>query len=194
MAYLDEEFIALKRQEKKAKFSTLETGIYVHEELIQFEQIEIPELRISAVFPKTFVRMPLSIAKIKYPADTRPQIIYTSLDTTVNFTFSVAPQEVPSGQVAKIASQMRAMLKKVNPANIFYDIEEEFGESEHSTRLCWFNYKSYAIDDQIYTIMYLAAVKKGTVLHGTFNCRFEDMNEWHHAALQVIKSVSAMDE
>jgi len=190
MAYLDEELLALKRQEKRAKYSTLETGIYIKEELIEFEPRDIPELNINVTLPKTFVRMPASIAKIKYPAETRPQLIFTSLDTTVNFSFSVFPQNVPLDQVKRIAEQMKAMLKKVNPANLFYELKEELSENR---ALCWFNYKSYAMDDQLYSIMYLLAAEKGKILHGTFSCRFNDMNEWNHAALQVIESVRVMD-
>ena len=164
MSYLDEDFLKLKRREKYAKYSTLETGIYIKDELVEFEPRDIPELNINASLPKTFVRMPLSIAKIKYPSETRPQMIFTSLDTTVNFTFSVYPQDVPLDQVKRVAEQMKAMLKKVNPAN-----------------------------DQIYTIMYLLAAEKGKILHGTFSCRFDSMNEWNRAAIQVIQSVKVMD-
>lgn len=66
MSYLDEDFLKLKRREKYAKYSTLETGIYIKDELVEFEPRDIPELNINASLPKTFVRMPLSIAKIKY--------------------------------------------------------------------------------------------------------------------------------
>lgn len=190
MSYLDEDFLKLKRREKYAKYSTLETGIYIKDELVEFEPRDIPELNINASLPKTFVRMLLSIAKIKYPSETRPQMIFTSLDTTVNFTFSVYPQDVPLDQVKRVAEQMKAMLKKVNPANIFYDLQAEVAENR---ALCWFNYKSYAIDDQIYTIMYLLAAEKGKILHGTFSCRFDSMNEWNRAAIQVIQSVKVMD-
>ena len=190
MSYLDEDFLKLKRREKYAKYSTLETGIYIKDELVEFEPRDIPELNINASLPKTFVRMPLSIAKIKYPSETRPQMIFTSLDTTVNFTFSVYPQDVPLDQVKRVAEQMKAMLKKVSPANIFYDLQAEVAENR---ALCWFNYKSYAIDDQIYTIMYLLAAEKGKILHGTFSCRFDSMNEWNRAAIQVIQSVKVMD-
>ena len=68
MSYLDEDFLKLKRREKYAKYSTLETGIYIKDELVEFEPRDIPELNINASLPKTFVRMPLSIAKIKYPS------------------------------------------------------------------------------------------------------------------------------
>jgi len=108
----------------------------------------------------------------------------------VNFTFSVYPQDVPLDQVKRVAEQMKAMLKKVNPANIFYDLQAEVTENR---ALCWFNYKSYAIDDQIYTIMYLLAAEKGKILHGTFSCRFDSMNEWNRAAIQVVQSVKVMD-
>ena len=190
MAYLDEEILSYKRQEKRAKYNTLETGIYIKEEVIEFEPRDIPELNINVTLPKSFVRMPDSIAKIKYPAETRPQFIFTSLDTTINFSFGVYSQDVPLNQVKQVAEQMKAMLKKVNPANIFYELQEELTAKR---ALCWFNYKSYAIDDQLYSIMYLLVAEKGKILHGTFSCRFSDMNEWNHAALQVIHSVKVMD-
>lgn len=187
MSYIDEEFNRLRWQEKKEHFRTLETGIYINDELIEFERIDIPELSISVAQPKTFVRMPPSIAQIKYPAVTRPQIIQTSLDTTVNFTFSVYQQNIPSDKIRKNIEQMKQMLKRVNPANTFFDIEDD---KAGELTLSWFNYKGFAIDSNIYSIMYLMSLAQGKVLHGTFNCRFKDMNEWHHAALQVIRSIA----
>lgn len=75
----------LKRREKYAKYSTLETGIYIKDELVEFEPRDIPELNINASLPKTFVRMPLSIAKIKYPSETRPQMIFTKFGHDCEF-------------------------------------------------------------------------------------------------------------
>ena len=37
MSYLDEDFLKLKRREKYAKYSTLETGIYIKDELVEFD-------------------------------------------------------------------------------------------------------------------------------------------------------------
>ena len=41
MSYLDEDFLKLKRREKYAKYSTLETGIYIKDELVEFEPRDI---------------------------------------------------------------------------------------------------------------------------------------------------------
>lgn len=191
MDFIDKEIFDLKREEKKAQHRDLTTGIYIHDRLVEFSRLEIPDFGFSIMQPEDFINMPVSIAKIKYPAENRPQLIRTSLDTTVNFTFSILAEDVSNDKVKSVAEKMRDVIRHVNPANIFYDIQEEVIED---TSLCWFNYKTYAIDEQLYIIMFITSIYNGKLLHGMFNCKFSEMNEWHDAAVQVITSIQKLSE
>ena len=77
------------------------------------------------------------------------------------------------------------MLKQLNPAYIFYELEEKKLET---TTISWFDFKSYAMDAQMYNMMYVTCIDKKLV-HGNFNCLYQDMIEWKEAVNQVISSI-----
>ena len=76
----------------------------------------------------------------------------------------------------------------MNPANIFF--EEGQDVTDFSYPFCWFDYKSYALDDQIYNFMYLMLLSEKIILHGCFNCKFELGKEWKDIVQQVIKTIT----
>lgn len=187
MEYLDEQLLALKRQQKRKQYHSLETGFYIHDELIEFERVIIEPLLLSIMLPTTFVTMPQSMVKVKYQSENRPQVIKTSLDTRVNFTFSLLSQPVKPEQIPTLAKQFKTVVQRINPANVFYDLKED--QTEEQIPLCWFDYKGYAVDDQVYYMMYVTPCGGNKLLHGTFSCRFKDKDEWKEAARQVILSL-----
>lgn len=183
MEYLDEEVLKFRKSVKKEKYNSLETGMYIKDELIHFKEAVLFDGRMRIMLPDTFVDMPSSIVKVKYPSEQRPQIIKTSLDTTVNFTFSLFSQEFEEKHIKSAIEQFREIIRKVNPAFLFYDliIEEE-------KKLGWFDFKSYGLDEQIYNIMYVTPVE-GKMLHGIFNCMYRDVMEWKTAVRQIMMSI-----
>ena len=187
MEYLDEQLLALKRQQKREQYHSLETGFYIHNELVEFERVVIEPLLLSIMLPTTFVTMPQSMVKVKYQSENRPQVIKTSLDTRVNFTFSLLSQPIRPEQITPLAKQFKTVVQRVSPANVFYDLKEEQTGAE--VPLCWFDYKGYAVDEQIYYMMYVTPWGSDKLLHGTFNCRFRDKDEWKEAARQAILSL-----
>ena len=192
MDYLDEQILELKRQQKKEKYQSLETGFYIRDELLEFERMLLEPMDLSIMLPATFVTMPQSMVRVKYQSESRPQIIKTSLDTSVNFTFSLVPQEVRPEQLRSLVSQLKAVIQRMNPANTFYDMKEE--QTASQIPVCWFDYKGFAIDEQVYYIMFALPWKDKQLIHGTFNCKYSDMNEWKEAARQAILSIEAKEE
>ncbi len=183
MDYLDEEILKFRNSVKKDKYNSLETGMYIKSELVHFSENRIFDGRMSVMLPESFVDMPEKYAKQKYPSEQRPRVIKTSLDTTVNFTFSLLDSAFKKAFIPEVLNQFKNILQKANPAFIFYeqgvDVERELG---------WFDFKSYGIDEQIYNIMYVTPVD-GKLMHGIFNCQYRDIPEWKEAAKQVIFSV-----
>jgi hypothetical protein len=142
--------------------------------------------KFKVLIPTNFVTMPLSIAKLKYLSEQRPQYIKTSLDTSTNFAISLYDFKMNENHIDKEASSLKGVLKKTNPSMQFY---EEGLEKLEGFNLAWFDYKSFAIDSQLYNIMFIGAVD-GKMLHGVFNCVFGDIEEWKNPALQMMKSIS----
>ena len=137
MDFLDEEIMEFRKSAKKSKYNSLETGMYIKDRLIRFKETQILSDKVSVMLPEGFVEMPQRIAKIKYPSEQRPQVIMTSDDGTVNFTFSLYDTECNERQIEDALGQFKAVIRKVNPAFIFYDFVVESDKA-----LGWFDFKS----------------------------------------------------
>ena len=181
MSNLDEKIIKM-RQKQQNKNSTSETPLegdfYKHEVILE-NQLEI-------LLPTNFSDMPIEIAKEKYPSEERPQCIKTDSSTMIDIGISLH-DEIPIAEnsIADVIEDMKYVLKKTNPAMEFY---ESGIEELEDFNIGWMDYKSFAIDDQMYNIMFVASVK-GKMLHGVFNCGYSAHVEWRDRGLQIIKSI-----
>lgn len=184
MDFFDEKILELRENARKEKFSSLETGMYIKNEKVEFERVFLFEDKMSIILPTILVDMPSNLSRLKYPSELRPQIIKTTLDTTVNFTFSRYDLDIEDTQIKEAAKQSQKMLKQLNPAYIFYELEEK---NLTTTTISWFDFKSYAMDGQMYNIMYVTCIE-GKLVHGNFNCLYKDMIEWKEVANQIILS------
>ena len=188
MDFLDEEIMEFRKSAKKSKYNSLETGMYIKDRLIRFKETQILSDKVSVMLPEGFIEMPQRIAKIKYPSEQRPQVIMTSDDGTVNFTFSLYDTEFNERQIEDALGQFKAVIRKVNPAFVFYDFVVESDKA-----LGWFDFKSYGLDEQIYNVMYLLPVE-GKLMHGIFNCLYRDILEWKEAVHQIMMSVTDLTQ
>lgn len=185
MDYLDEQIIELRRKKKAEEANIHEEGVPIKGDLITFQEMLLFHEKMSIWLPESFVDMPQKIARLKYPSEQRPQIIKTDLLGSTNFAFNLFDQAIKPNQMESAADGMRTILKKVNPANIFYEnATEPLGE----TMLSWFEFKGHAMDTQIYYIMFLTSIG-GNLMQGVFNCIIADMEEWRKPAFQVIRSI-----
>lgn len=119
MEFLDEQIIELRRKEKAASEDIHGDGITINGELLTFKETLLFKDKMSIWLPESFVDMPSKIARIKYPSEQRPQIIKTDLLGSTNFAFNLFSKPIEPAQMQSAADGMKAILKKVNPANIF---------------------------------------------------------------------------
>lgn len=182
MDFMDEKIIELRNQNKKI---SLEDGVYIKGEFVEFEPTKLFDEQFQIMLPKTFVDMPMKIAQVKYPSNQRPQVIKTDLLGSTNFSFNLFEQPVKNDELRDIAKIFKNMIKKVHPANVFYDYKTE---DLNDTKLSWFDFKGYAIDTQIYYIYYVTAIN-GKLLNGIFSCTREDMEEYKEIAFLVMRSI-----
>lgn len=140
---------------------------------------------LSIIFPTDFVILPEFLAKLKYPSDNRPKLIYTSYDTKSTFTFNIAPVPLASEQTKDAAEQFRKLLKKLYPMNEFSLVSEE---QLKGNCLSWFSYRGHAIDDRTFDIMYVTPVV-GQCMIGTFNCVATIENQWKEVVIAMMRSI-----
>ena len=140
------------------------------------------------MLPEGFVDMLPEMARIKYPSEQRPREIRMNGDGTVNFTFSLFEAELEEQQIEDALGQFKSVIRKVNPAFVFYDLAVEKDKA-----LGWFDFKSYGFDEQIYNVMYITPIE-GKLMHGIFNCLYRDILEWKEPVHQIMMSVTDLTQ
>lgn len=83
-------------------------------------------------------------------------------------------------------NMLKTMIKNMNPAYIFF--EDKTIESATGNSISLIQFKRYGIDEAAYNIIYLVSIDK-YIIQGAFNCKYNDMDEWKRAALEIIKSI-----
>lgn len=182
--YFDEQILRMRRNEKSAEKSLLEQGVFIGTQYYEFSRVRIIDYRISVLLPNTFIDLPEEMAKMKYPS--RPQVIKSSLDTTANFTFRWFPDESFSSERTDRAMQkFRTFLTKMNPSITVMRTGLERLETE---RLVWLQYRSQAVDEEIFNIAFLTPIAN-RMLFGSFNCRYNQYEDWWSAMQSVMRSI-----
>ncbi len=194
MDYMDAEILEQKKEQEQIRNSDISKGeVYIGGGYLPFADVLLFENRMSIRLPETFLDMPSAVAAVKYPMEQRPQIIKTSEDSTVNFSFNLFDQAFRSDQVKEAASVFQTVVKKMSPSSRLFENQVE---PLQATQLGWFDFKASSIDEPVYTLMGVTVVDN-KLLHVIFSCPHESMKAWKPIALQVfrsIKNISAPDE
>ena len=187
MNHYDKQILEARQEEERRRYMTLETGIYVDDELITFAQTTLPDTRIQLYLPEQFVTMPDQVRDMKYPSHNAPDFIVTSLDTTVNFGFNVLPVRLEEGDTKAMSIQFQEALQNVNPSIRISECVDNT-VTDKGSEMSWFGFKGYVLDGQNYNRMYIIRLAK-TVLHGTFNCPPRVRDQWEDIVDQCFRSV-----
>jgi len=185
MDKLDEKIISMRNQQKNQNVD-IEKGVYIDHSLVEFVEVEAIRGNFTVLIPSTFREMSNEEARNKYPSELRPQCIKTSHDTSVNLGMTlIAEYPATDETLENDTLEIKNALKKTNPAIEFYETGIEQLED---FKLSWFEFRSFALDGEMYNLMFLAPAK-GQLLHGVFNCLFELSENWKEPALQMLKSI-----
>ncbi len=187
MNHYDKQILEARQEEERRRYMTLETGIYVDDELITFAQTTLPDTRIQLYLPEQFVTMPDQVRDMKYPSHNAPDFIVTSLDTTVNFGFNVLPVRLEEGDTKVMSIQFQEALRNINPS-IRISERVDNTATETGSEMSWFGFKGYVLDGQNYNRMYIIRLAKN-VLHGIFNCPPRVRDQWEDIVDQCFRSV-----
>lgn len=187
MEYADEkilEFINQAEQAKEPK-NICEGPVKIGSRYYEFAEQTFFEERLSLYIPLDFADLPPNLREIKYPSGQRPQIIKTDETGSINLTLSPIDSALNEDQVQELTDGMKAIIQKVNPANIFYSdgMEEVDGKN-----IGYFEFKSPALDEAIYNLMFFFELEGKTIM-GTFSCAYKEYENWRDIAFQVIRTV-----
>ena len=187
MEYFDEEILEARRELERLKHTTLETGIYVGDELITFTNITLPQTKIHIYLPEQFIVMPDLVKDMKYPSKNAKVRFIDGMISMVNFGFNILSVSMEEGDTKVMSSQFQNALRNVNPS---IKIKKQVNDvtTEHGNEMSLFDFKGYLIDGQNYNRMYLVKMRE-TVLHGIFNCPMQFKDEWGEIAEKCFMSI-----
>lgn len=151
----------------------------------EFYESEFFDGKVKIYIPKDFEDMPLETRKFKYPSENRPEIIKSNEEGSIAITLNYIDSPLDEERVSELKDGMKIIIRKTNPANVFY--EDGILEVENKN-IGFFEFKSSAIDDFIYNLMFFFELEENTVM-GTFSCLYREYKEWRDIAFQVLKTI-----
>lgn len=184
--YGDERFIALLREGRaEAKKDIRKGKVLADGQVLEFREREIIKKMLWMWLPDGFGPLSGEMARLKYPNENRPDIIYTNPGTTINVTFSHKTDRLEEGQEEEIRDYMGEIVQRLHPSSEI--IEKNTAEAENC-RLAWFDFVTPAIDTDIYNIMFFTSLQ-GRLLMGGCNCLDEDKDVWKELFVQMLGTV-----
>lgn len=122
---------------------------------------------------------------IKYPAENRPPVILSTEDGSVNITLNLIEAIVCEEQIEPLKKVMKDNLKKICTGNSYF--EDRIIQGDY-LKIGYFDYKSIAVDEAIYNIMFITVVAQKPLV-GSFNCPFDRRESWGEISIKLIKSI-----
>ena len=181
----------LNEAEKKKQRKDITSGtVKIGNRYYEFEQMKFYEERVLLYIPKDFNDMPIEARKIKYPSENRPEIIKCNEEGSITFTLNIIDSPLSDDYVCELKDGMKMIIKKTNPANVFY----EDGVLEvNEKNIGYFEFKSSAIDDFLYNLMFFLEFEEKTLM-GTFSCRYGEYKEWRDIIFEILNRLRIIKE
>lgn len=181
----DEKIIKDMNKYKTESVGDVYSGYLIREKDYKFEKSFFFDDKMSIYLPVDFVDLPEDLKKMKYPSESRPQVIKSNDTNTVNIAFSLLPVDFTEDQVVNMRNTFKNVLQNYNPQFSF--LEEDVIE-KNNKKIAWFDYTAHVLDGSMYTIVACMEIDK-KVFHATFNCTVEDMELWKVVFLDILQSI-----
>jgi len=192
--YGDESFIhAMARIESEEQDNTVPNDIkngyiVIRDENIPFSEREIIEGRLYMAIPSDYMLMPPELARVKYPSENRPDIIFSDEEGSISINFSLTGDKLQNEDIEDAKDYLQDVVLKMKPSSKI--LSSEIIEEE--TRIGYFDFISPAIDGDIYNLMFIFSLD-GQFILGTFNCMDMDKAQWLEIAGQMLRSIRIIE-
>lgn len=175
-------------EKREAKKDICAGPVKIGNRYYEFKEKCFFEDKLKIYIPNDFEDMPLEARKLKYPSGSRPEIIKSNEEGSIVVTLNIIDSPLDEERVEELKDGMKMIIRKTNPANVFY----EDGIIEvNSKNIGFFEFKSSAIDDFIYNIMFFLEFEEKTLM-GTFSCLYKDYRDWRDVAFKVIDTIKVV--
>ena len=138
--FLDELILS---ERKKRKEKVLDKQIDLERDLPEqyLQTVVMSDKATSIKIPAFMKDLPEKLVEQKYEFDPKPQIIKSTQNGSVNFTFSLLDVSVEPGQLGEICQGCKRAWRRILPEIIFY---EEGEEDINGIRVHWMEYSNHA--------------------------------------------------
>ena len=144
--------------------------------------------KVYIAVPRDFELMSEDIARLKYPSERRPPIVFTNTEGTVNITVKPTAQRVTEANIDSARISLTESLRRIYPSGNVGSRLFDLGD-----RTAFFiNMTTPAIDTEIRNMITGAAVDGRLVLFG-FNVTRELESEWIDKGAIILMTVLIFD-
>ncbi len=150
---------------------------------VELVNITLFDGKVKIDMPEDFKLMTEEVAKLKYPSEQRPQIIYTNKESTVNVAFSSSNQEFIESDLSKLSEYYKDTLLKG------IDIEQNEIRTINGNKILFISFISDAPDTKIYNLLG-STVLDGKLFILNFNSTIEELDKWKPIGQKIINSIT----
>ncbi|MBH0328471.1 hypothetical protein ABH14_01420 [Brevibacillus brevis] len=140
--------------------------------------------KVEILIPKGFTVMSEEMAKVKYPTENRPSLIYTDEKGSINIAFSHTETPVQDSLLKDLKDPMKqAFTNAYKDATWYRDEVIQINGKNVGV----FEMLTPGADTKIYNLIFFTELD-GKVLMTTFNCTEAQMEEWKPLAQEILMS------
>jgi hypothetical protein len=141
------------------------------------------------IIPDDFETMPDNLADIKYPSLNRMPLILSDPTSTIDFRFDF---DIPAeGSLEERVAHHKMILKRLHPSYVFFT--RKFMDIEGKCRVACFDFRSQALDVDIYNLWFLIDLTNSGIFGG-FSCSIELRDRWEPLVRQMIFTIKPLPQ
>lgn len=153
-----------------------------------FDWCTVVQRRIHILLPTEFVDLPLEIARLRYPAEDRPKVIKSSMDSLINFAFLYG-QNIEKEEDVVLASRVyAAAIHEINPSNEFQKSGTVYRNKKEGRLASWYEFLSPASGERVYNRHAFLSLE-GKLLQVVFNCPESRAEDWKEVLPSITVSI-----
>jgi hypothetical protein len=152
---------------------------------VELEKRSIISDKVEILLPKDFTVMSEEMAKLKYPKERRPTLIFTDDEASVNVAFNYTVSKITDKEIGEFKALTKKNMENIYPSATWIKDDvvpinnKNVGILELTTP---------AIDTNIYNLMFFMELD-GRILLASVNCTEEQMPEWQPIAHEIMESI-----
>lgn len=184
-----DELAEIKRQIRCGILTDHDHGMELLERSLYQDQFKI-------YIPKRFAIMDEKIVTLKYPTQSRPQLIYTNAEATVDIGFNLIPEQLEDEDVPEFRDIVINHLKELQPhapkpekGELFVSGKSPTQRPGNRHKVAYYTYTNHIIGGQMYNHVFISTVG-GNILVCNMNCLKKDQKKWQLIFMGIMHTVT----